>query len=114
VQVPIHEMTRSHEPPRPGSPGPLVALSPREIDVLSLTCQGKGTREIARRLNLSIRTVNDYIWRLCQGLQLRGRAELIIWAHQNPRALSGAPAHPGLHRPGCKCGALACVLQEAA
>jgi len=107
-------MIRSQEPTRPGAPGPLVALSPREIDILSLTCQGKRTREIARRLGLSIRTVDDYTWRLCQGLQLRGRVELIIWGHQNPRALAGVPVHAGLHRAGCKCGALTCSLDEAA
>jgi DNA-binding NarL/FixJ family response regulator len=105
---------RSHETPRPGAPCPLVALSPREIDVLSLTCQGRRTSEIARQLGLSLRTVDSYIWRLCQGLALRGRIELMVWGHQNPKALSGAPAHPGLHRPGCRCGSLSCSLGDAA
>ncbi|MGW7100363.1 response regulator transcription factor [Streptomyces sp. NPDC054838] len=39
-----------------------TCLSPREIQVIQLACQGNTDRTIARRLAISIHTVRDY-WR---------------------------------------------------
>lgn len=99
-----------------GRDGLLVALSPREAEVLRLIVANLKTPEISRNLRISERTVETHIFRLCQGLHVRGRRELILWAIQNPRAIDEPrpPARAGLHPRGCTCGALPCAFLPSA
>jgi len=62
-----------HRPPHTG-------LSDREYDVLRLIAQGGSVSEIARRLNLSIKTVSTYRARLLRKMQMKTNAELIQYA----------------------------------
>ena len=49
---------------------PLEVLSSRELDVFEMTGEGMGTREIAERLNLSVKTVESYRRRVRAKLKL--------------------------------------------
>lgn len=49
---------------------PLEVLSSRELDVFEMTGEGLGTREIAERLNLSVKTVESYRRRVRAKLKL--------------------------------------------
>jgi DNA-binding NarL/FixJ family response regulator len=52
-------------------------LSPREANVLRLTAQGFGNKEIAARLEVSIKTIETYKARASEKLGLRSRAAIV-------------------------------------
>ncbi|CAM5386138.1 response regulator [Streptomyces aurantiogriseus] len=66
--------------PAPGPPGPSVALSPREIDILRLVARGHTNREIAARLYLSEGTVKNHVSRILGRLALRDRTQAALRA----------------------------------
>lgn len=55
-------------------------LSEREAEVLRLTAWGFGNREIAVRLDISVKTVETYKARLAEKLQLTSRTEMVRYA----------------------------------
>lgn len=61
---------------------PAEALSTRELEVFEMTGRGMGTREIADRLELSIKTVESYRARIKMKLNLNNAAELVQHAVQ--------------------------------
>ena len=61
---------------------PLEVLSDRELEVFELTGRGQGTREIAERLHLSVKTVESYRARIKEKLNLTSAAELMQHAVQ--------------------------------
>ena len=61
---------------------PLELLSDRELEVFELTGRGRGTREIAERLYLSVKTVESYRARIKDKLNLKTAAELMQHAVQ--------------------------------
>jgi DNA-binding NarL/FixJ family response regulator len=52
-------------------------LSPREQEVLDLLARGYLYKEIAERLNISLPTVNTYVRRMYEKLQVRSRAQAV-------------------------------------
>jgi RNA polymerase sigma factor (sigma-70 family) len=52
-------------------------LSPREREVLRLTAHGFSNKEIASRLEVSVKTVETYKARASEKLGLRTRAEIV-------------------------------------
>lgn len=68
---------------RPEPPGFVESLTNREIDVLRLIVQGYTNRQMADRLNLSVRTVESHRANLMDKLGLRSRVELVRWANEN-------------------------------
>ena len=60
----------------------LALLTPRELEVLKLIAQGMSNDEIAGRLFLSEATVKTYINRLLSKLEVRDRAQAIVFAYQ--------------------------------
>jgi DNA-binding NarL/FixJ family response regulator len=58
----------------------MPGLSSREREVLQLVATGLTNREIAARLVLSDRTVENHVFRLYQKLGARGRADAIAFA----------------------------------
>jgi DNA-binding NarL/FixJ family response regulator len=60
-----------------GSRSPIERLSDREFEVFSLLGQGLATREIARRLNLSVKTVEVHRANIKRKLGLRTATELV-------------------------------------
>ncbi len=61
---------------------PLEVLSDRELEVFEMTGRGLGTREIAERLHLSVKTVESYRARIKDKLSLKTAAELMQHAVQ--------------------------------
>lgn len=59
---------------------PYTALTPREREVLHMTAQGLSTAEIAARLYISRRTVENHRVNLMRKLGLKTRAQLIRFA----------------------------------
>ncbi len=59
---------------------PLDRLTDREIEVFRLFGKGLSTREIAQRLNLSIKTIGTYRERIKEKLNLKHLSELISYA----------------------------------
>jgi DNA-binding NarL/FixJ family response regulator len=57
-------------------------LSERETDVCRLTAAGYSNKEVAARLNLSIKTVETYRARAIEKLGLQSRADLVRYAVQ--------------------------------
>ena len=55
-------------------------LTPREREILRLSAQGLRAKEIARRLELSAKTVENHRYRLMKKLRLRNRSELYTYA----------------------------------
>jgi len=54
----------------------LKPLSMRELEVLNLLKQGKSSKEIADTLGLSIRTVDNHVWKIYNKVGVNTRAEL--------------------------------------
>ncbi|WP_455246123.1 response regulator [Petrachloros mirabilis] len=68
---PIEE-TKQQRPP--------ATLTPRQREVLQLVAEGKGTKEIARILNISVKTVEFHKFRIMDELDLHSTAELTRYA----------------------------------
>lgn len=64
----------------PGINGSAKELTPRQREVLQLIGEGKGTKEIASLLNLSVKTVQFHKTGLMQGLNIHTTAELMRYA----------------------------------
>ncbi len=58
-------------------------ITPTELKVLLLCCEGMSNREIAARLNFSPRTVDTYLSKLFAKLNVKSRHELIRLAFNN-------------------------------
>ena len=64
-------------------------LSPRENEVLKLVAKGYTYREIAEKLFISVKTVQNHVQNILTKLQLRKRYELMRYAIQ--KGLDRAP-----------------------
>jgi DNA-binding NarL/FixJ family response regulator len=60
------------------APGP--ELSDRELEVVKLVAHGHSHKEIAAKLEISVKTVETYRYRAIDKLGLRGRADLVRYA----------------------------------
>jgi DNA-binding NarL/FixJ family response regulator len=69
----------SAEPTAPVDPE-LDRLTPREKEVMRLLARGYAYKEIARRLHISIKTVETHASAVLRKLQLTSRNELALWA----------------------------------
>jgi DNA-binding NarL/FixJ family response regulator len=70
----------SGDPPTTVSDPQLDQLSPREREVMRLIARGYTYKEIARRLTLSVKTVESHVSAVLRKLQLSSRHELTRWA----------------------------------
>jgi DNA-binding NarL/FixJ family response regulator len=73
---------------------PLDKLSDREREVFRMLGQGKGSRQIALELSLSVATINSFRARIKEKLHLTNSTELLLqainWVKENPEnRLSG-------------------------
>lgn len=66
-----------------GPSSPLLLLTAREKDVLQRIAQGHSNKEIARELDLSVRTVETHRWNIKRKLDIDGQADLIRFALEN-------------------------------
>jgi len=61
---------------------PIDRLTDREFEVFTLLGQGQGTRQIAERLHVSVKTVETYRLRITEKLDLENASELLRSAFQ--------------------------------
>jgi DNA-binding NarL/FixJ family response regulator len=59
------------------------ALTPRELQVLRLICDGRSNREIAAELDLSVNTVGVHRTHIMEALGVHKTAELVAYAIRN-------------------------------
>ena len=64
-------------------PGDRMHLTPRELEVLRLICDGRTNREIAGLLDVSINTVAVHRANIMNALGVHKTAELVVYALQN-------------------------------
>lgn len=61
----------------------LVALTPREREILQLVAEGQSSKEIAAKLDLSVKTVETHRTRVMRKLRLRSVTDLVRYAIRN-------------------------------
>jgi NarL family two-component system response regulator LiaR len=59
---------------------PVVHLTPREIDVLTLVARGRSNREISSDLNISIKTVKTHVSNILSKLHAMDRTQAALYA----------------------------------
>lgn len=64
----------------PNPEDPYGGLSPRECEVLHLVCDGDTTKEIARKLDIGVKTAENHRSRILTKLGLSNTAELVRYA----------------------------------
>jgi DNA-binding NarL/FixJ family response regulator len=65
-----------------GAPDPLAALSPREREVLALLVEGLPNKLIARRLEISEKTVKTHLTRVFREIGVTDRTQAALWAER--------------------------------
>lgn len=65
---------------------PKPVLTPRESEILTKLGQGASSKQIARELDLSVRTVEAHRQSIKRKLELEGQAELIRYAVEHARS----------------------------
>ena len=68
------------ESARGGAKDPLELLTGRQREILQLIAEGHSRKEIAQRLQLSVKTVESHRAQLSERLGTRSTAELVRWA----------------------------------
>ena len=66
-----------------------VQLTARQQDILALLCAGHDNREIAKRMVVTVKTVENHITRLYRQLNVCSRIEAVNYVIQNPDILGG-------------------------
>jgi DNA-binding NarL/FixJ family response regulator len=56
------------------------SLTDRERQVYQLLAEGNSSKDIAKRLNLSLHTVETHRWRIMEKMDLHSPAELVLSA----------------------------------
>jgi len=97
-----YSVTPSQCPPR------AIHLTPRELEVLALLCEGLPNKLISRRLGISSATVKCHISRILSELGVSSRLQAVVAAARyglladhvaNPAASRDEPARSGIHAP---------------
>ncbi|MFL6127121.1 ATP-binding protein [Actinophytocola sp.] len=76
------------QPPRKTVPGEQLpgGLSEREFEVAGLVATGKSNRDIAERLGISVRTVEEHIRKINRKLRMNNRVAIAAWYLRLPQA----------------------------
>jgi DNA-binding NarL/FixJ family response regulator len=89
----IHSAARGESPLDPRAartmlsaqrtPGPLEALTDREREVLQLVAEGLPNKQIARRLEISEKTVKAHLTSVFRAIGVNDRMQAGLWARRN-------------------------------
>lgn len=71
-----------------GTPAHTPALTNRQRDILSLLQQGLDNQSIARRMSLSVKTVENHLTRLYRQINVQSRLEAVNYLMQHPETLA--------------------------
>ena len=74
---------------RRSAPDPLAGLSQREREVLGLLVEGLPNKLIARRLEISEKTVKSHLTRIFRELGVTDRTQAALWAERHGSRVSG-------------------------
>ena len=69
----------------------LDVLSPREVEVLAVLCEGQSNKLIARRCGITEATVKVHVKAILRKLKARNRTEAAVWAHDHGLPLNATP-----------------------
>ncbi len=93
-------------PEAPSVPGPLsqpqpperlpAQLTQRELQVLRFVAQGLDNEDIAQRICVSVGTVKTHVHRMMTKLELRSRAQAVVFAYENGIATARASGASGM------------------
>ncbi len=75
----------AHEVLRARTRRPAVGLSARECEVLELVADGLPNKQIARKLDISEKTVKAHLTRIFQQIGVTDRTQAALWARQHLR-----------------------------
>jgi DNA-binding NarL/FixJ family response regulator len=81
--VPIDPRVAAVLLPRTDGGRPEDLISPREIEVLRLVAQGLANKQIARRLEISERTVKAHLGRVFRQIGVADRTSAALWARDH-------------------------------
>jgi DNA-binding NarL/FixJ family response regulator len=73
-------LAERHRYPGPASVDPYGDLTPREREVFHLVCEGHTTKQIARELDIGVKTAENHRNRVLDKLGLSNTAELVRYA----------------------------------
>jgi len=97
-EIYVSEHLRSTLVQRAAEPGPnaptsaVESLSDRELEVFELVGRGQPTREIAKQLSVSVKTVETHRHRIKEKLGLRSGTEMVRYAIRWVEREAGSPA----------------------
>lgn len=69
---------------------PHTRLSDREFQIFQYIVEGRGVTDVARQLNLSVKTVSSYKTRIMQKMMLTNAAELVRYAIKHNLIVEGS------------------------
>jgi len=75
-----HRMDRYGQRTSEEENGSHVALSPREMEILELICQGASNKGIAQRLGISYQTVKNHVTAILHKLGVNDRTQAVLYA----------------------------------
>ncbi|GAA0714707.1 response regulator transcription factor [Dactylosporangium roseum] len=78
----VQRFAAADGPATPAVHRDLAALTPRELEVLTLLGRGLSNTELARQLTLSEATVKTHVARIFAKLELRDRAQAVVLAYE--------------------------------
>ncbi len=76
----VNDMSASFEPSSKSQRLPSIELSRREVEIVQLLCEGLSSKEIARRLHLSAKTVENHRYNIYRKCQVDSIAALMRYA----------------------------------
>ena len=76
----LYEVQMSGRPDGPDA-APLDRLTPRQLEVFRMLCEGLPNKLIARRLNISSGTVKVHIVHILRALKVSSRLQAVLIAH---------------------------------